>query len=364
MGSNSVVDNSNDNVGGVAFEQLPLAFIFDRLRQTLDARTLALLSCCNRDIHFVASANGLWEDLCTDKGWVRNICGTKEKTIGADDDEFFWEYDEDFHTCATAVSGAGGREHATSWHALFCSKQNSRCRACATPTQYVFILLPDRPRLCERCEQAIPAYGLISKKEALQRYKLDPEDISGLMRKSIAGRAFFMRGAVEQAMIAKHGLITSKGKHIVDGLNEVESESSDQEEDKGCRTGAPQKYTKGEDERLEDEGNSDNSCAASPGNLGKSLDEVREMRRELRKEHKKQVKAANRESRALRSEGLKPHSPSAYHLKASPKASNSSKGRGSRSREHRQKQPSEWVKEREWLEEEVGQFGFSALELA
>eukprot|EP00249_Psilotum_nudum_P011267 c23069_g1_i1 orf=77-1342(+) len=418
----------DDDPATSPLEALPDTILYHSILPSLDMISLGLLACCSKRLLRVASSDHLWFPLCRGLGCL----------LSQQDSEFV---------------GQSPPRPWLSWHQLFCSKQNRRCVECRRYTPYVFTLAWPQFRLCERCEQECPKYALVTEREAKGRYLLTDDELWGLPFKKVCHKRFsvyfFAKVDIERASYGMDAQYEN-GNEIQCGKKvERKGDFDDTKAQEGCQGNDTSKectnildqeivedhlHSQFSNIELFEEHSGDQQNSSSDGIESSSRDnqEVsmhkaenmvgRDHRREIRKEHKRQVKAAKREKRNLRSAGVLSFSGSPksvenvlcktnlddegmlrgvekvsrYALQsfspgsASPSANeltdvqNAGKFHKWRSkREHvsassggfrqgetigcnlqwRSKSRSDWVSERDWLEVELGPYGFSALEL-
>ncbi|GLJ39603.1 hypothetical protein SUGI_0809350 [Cryptomeria japonica] len=361
-------------------EELPDVLLQQRVLPLLNATDLGRLACCNTRLHTAALADHLWYPLFIlhNSSLINRPYRNKKRL--SDPPPYPWQ----------------------SWHQAFCSKQNIRCVECKEHTPYVFTLLPSNVRLCERCEYTCPKYALVTEREARGRYLLDDEDLHNLQYKKVRIRKFyvylFLRSAVEAI---SHG----KGADF-EGRNQFrdkhEEETNECSIEANCSKPRIEAWTEGDGSSSESNKTQDdddtlaedvsNTMVSSVMNknekpLNGSVElkqdmavqglenakhaSDREERKALRKEHKRQVKAENREKRLGKKLGKSPNGEhscaensgkNSFHLKEIENADeNLSIGdSGKFKKKHRTKRDHE----RDWLESELGRNGISALELA
>ncbi|KAH9316017.1 hypothetical protein KI387_024644, partial [Taxus chinensis] len=216
---------------------------------------------------------------------------------------------------------------------------NIRCVECKEHTPYVFTLLPSNVRLCERCEYTCLKYALVTEREARGRYLLDDEDLRSLQFKKVKIKKFyvylFLRSSVETLAHGKgtefegrdhfrrdkhkkeeknsNSVKASCGESSVEAWDEVDGSSAE------SNNGPDDSETLAEDvsntmvlsEMNKNEESLHGSVELSQDIVVQGLENAehafdREEKKALRKEHKRQVKAENREKRMGKKLGEKP----------------------------------------------------------
>jgi len=396
-------------------EDLPDVLLFNGILPHLDGIDLARLACCNTRLNKTAAADQLWYPLFISNypsggGLRHHKRYNNDPNKGREPPPYPWQ----------------------TWHQAFCSKQNKRCIECKEHTPYVFTLLPFRVSLCERCEYTTPKYALVTELEARARYLLDDEDLHSLPFKKVQIKKFcvyfFLRLDVEKlargTLMQFEGRDLSMDRHkdeqkISNAVDTSCSKSSFEAWDEVDGSSADSGNDYLEDEMLaEDTSNAMvlTEISKSEMFLHGSYDPSQDMpvqilgdtehalnrgeKKALRKEHKRQVKAENREKRMGKKIGKDPHWEHSFadsgskNSKFSKEVENAGEnlntiGRSKVKKKHRSKRehvaasngayredkflgynsqlkaksPSDWVKERDWLEVELGRYGISALEL-
>lgn len=396
-------------------EDLPDVLLFNGILPYLDAIDLARLACCNTRLNKTAAADQLWYPIFISHyspggGLRHHKRYNNNPNKGREPPPYPWQ----------------------TWHQAFCSKQNIRCVECKEHTPYVFTLLPSRVRLCERCEYTTPKYALVTELEARARYLLDDEDLRSLPFKKVQIKKFcvyfFLRSDVEK--LAHATLVQFEGRDLSVDRHKEEQNISNAvdtncskpsfeawDEVDGSSADSGNDYL--DDEALaEDTSNamvlteisknemslhgSDEPSQDTPFQTLENTEHAlnRGEKKALRKEHKRQVKAENREKRMGKKIGKDPHwehsfaesgSKNSQFLKEVENVGENlnTVDRGKVKKKHRSKRehvaasngayredkflgynsqlkaksPSDWVKERDWLEVVLGRYGISALEL-
>lgn len=420
-------------------DALPDTILLHSILPLLDFSSLGRLACCSLRFSKAAVVDHLWFPICcrfdwrlTQRDWLKLMLGTCKGPI-------VQPPPEPWH----------------SWHQLFCFKQNRRCIECGEHTPYVYTLSSSRFPLCERCEYACPKYVLITELEAKARYLLTDEDLRGLPYKKVCHKRFcvyfflktdvelvaFGRGAKMGHDSRNHEKIIETDIHKDKLLSHIEGQLDEQSCSQTVTNVEPNNsivLNAVKDVQLQAEGlciselserplSNDDAFAISQDSIQGDVqygsestlggdDGERICKKEQRKEHKRQVKAAQREKRMFGSTGIsgsqdknRGDSQKVDGKKVSKVGNtglvdqNIQRGSGAvqtlvelpglkkdlkknkwrTKREHttavspygqtetmecnvkwKTKSPSVWVREREWLEVELGPYGLSALELA
>ena len=348
-------------------------------------RTLLWRSCASRPAPRTSSTR--WPRSTTTRGW----CGARSVAIAPD--PACSSHSKTFppQPLLEARGWLPAAAPATGWRRLYLHLRGRLCRDCRAPSDYVFPLLSDSYRLCERCEAAGPRYALLTAAQAVEGFGLSAEqlralpcrEVRGLRSRAVEKRLRVLGQATLYLRSAVAQLAEQAQRAGADGDAPQDSDDDDDDDDEDAEE-APQFA-------LDDDGGGEGAPRRRAP--AQSADEVRT----ARKANKAAVKAANRErrqSKAAQAEKAEPrrtYAAMSMPMSRSPGAalpprSGSSPGTPTTAfragSSPRTRTPGRHAREaqrslaagtspnsggplaRAWLEDELGQFGISGLERA
>eukprot|EP00252_Welwitschia_mirabilis_P006229 TRINITY_DN17035_c0_g1_i2.p1 TRINITY_DN17035_c0_g1~~TRINITY_DN17035_c0_g1_i2.p1 ORF type:complete len:385 (-),score=60.35 TRINITY_DN17035_c0_g1_i2:76-1230(-) len=371
------------NISGL--DDLPDSLLQHVLLPKLDAPDLAMLACCNRRMSRTATVDDLWRPLFNTHFNMSFLFRKYYKKVNCGEG--------DPPPCPWPT-----------WHCAFCYQQSIRCVECKEHTPYIFTLSPSHVRLCERCEQASPKYALVTELEAKGVYLLDDDDLRNLPFKVIKIKKtclyLFLKEAVEELAYKKQKRIEEGRSSDISKEGQVKNLISDEMDCSPSSVQTLERHGESLSDGSETDRTNDNVNSSAGIFVQTDRRTERSDKRAMRKKHKQQVKSENREKRMTKASGKDAQNRSTrtnyrsgcsqfnetksnIEVEMDEKVRIKSKHRSKREhvaaasvgayRGHsflgyvsqlKTKSPSVWIKEREWLEAELGQNGISALELA